>query len=343
MSKATIKQVAAEAGVSTATISRVLNDSGYVSNEIKQRVMNAVSKLQYQPNAIARSLKQDKSFTIGIVLPDISNPFFMTICRGLEDVVQEHGYHLLFCSSDEKPEKEEQLLHLMVEKRVDAIVLATAGGNEDLIARMAASGVSFILVDRSLEMSEALVDLVAEDDVYGAQELTKQLIEAGHSVIGVINGCMGVSTGQDRFAGYLQAIQDAGLKHDPALLFDGNFTETGGREAVRHFLQMDPPPTAMLSFNNKMTFGALLELTESGKDIPGDIAIASYGEVEAARLLKHSCIVYVDQKPYDLGVKAGQVVLHRLERETGTGKEKGKASDEPIRDILQPALKKLET
>ncbi|NHN34016.1 LacI family DNA-binding transcriptional regulator [Paenibacillus agricola] len=347
MAKATIKQVAAEAGVSTATISRVLNSSGYVSREVKQRVMAAVTKLHYQPNAIARSLKQDKSFTIGVVLPDISNPFFMTICRGIEDIVQEQGYHLLFCSSDEKPEKEEQLLHLMVEKRVDAIVLATTGGNEELITRLAASGVCFILVDRRLELelseSGAVVDLVAEDDVYGAYELTKQLILAGHSVIGVINGCMGVSTGQDRFVGYLKAIHEAGLEHDPALLYDGHFTEAGGRAAVRYFLQMAKPPSALLSFNNKMTFGALVELTESGRDIPGDIAIASYGEIEAARLLKHSGIMYVDQKPYDLGIKAGQTVLHRLEKGLDKSLDRDAASPEPepIRDILQPALKTL--
>jgi LacI family transcriptional regulator len=334
MSKATIKQVAAEAGVSTATISRVLNSSGYVSNEVKERVMIAVQKLHYQPNAIARSLKQDKSFTIGVVLPDISNPFFMTICRGLEDVVQEQGYHLLFCSSDENPDKEEQLLHLMAEKRVDAIVLATTGGNEELIIRLAASGIRFILVDRSLELPLLVADLVAEDDVYGAYELTKQLIAAGHSVIGVINGCMGVSTGKDRFIGYLQAVHEAGMEHHQPYGFDGKFTESGGREAVRYFLQMAAPPTALLSFNNKMTFGALLELTESGYDIPGDIAIASYGEVEAARLLKRSGIVYVDQKPYELGVKAGRTILQRL--------EKGMDSPGPVSDILQPAIKTLE-
>ncbi|MEK3917696.1 LacI family DNA-binding transcriptional regulator [Paenibacillus sp. FSL H7-0331] len=335
MAKATIKQVAAEAGVSTATISRVLNSSGYVSDEVKNRVMLAVDKLQYQPNAIARSLKQDKSFTIGVVLPDISNPFFMTICRGLEDVVQEYGYHLIFCSSDELPEKEAQLLQLMTEKRVDAVVLATTGGNEDLVARMSAAGIQFILVDRSLDLPGPAVDLVAEDDVNGAYELTKQLILQGHSVIGVINGCMGVSTGQDRFVGCLKAFTEAGMEHEAAYDYDGKFTESGGREAVRYFLQMAKPPTALLSFNNKMTFGALLELTENGRDIPGDIAIASYGEVEAARLLKRSGIVYVDQKPYELGIKAGRTVLHRL--------EKGAESTEAVRDILQPVIKKLES
>ncbi|WP_240420541.1 LacI family DNA-binding transcriptional regulator [Paenibacillus periandrae] len=335
MAKATIKQVAAEAGVSTATISRVLNSSGYVSDEVKNRVMLAIDKLQYQPNAIARSLKQDKSFTIGVVLPDISNPFFMTICRGLEDVVQEYGYHLIFCSSDELPEKEAQLLQLMTEKRVDAVVLATTGGNEDLVARMSAAGIQFILVDRSLDLPGTAVDLVAEDDVNGAYALTKQLIQQGHSVIGVINGCMGVSTGQDRFIGCQKAFAEAGMEHEAAYDYDGKFTEAGGREAVRYFLQMTKPPTALLSFNNKMTFGALLELTENGRDIPGDIAIASYGEVEAARLLKRSGIVYVDQKPYELGIKAGRTILHRL--------EKGAESSEVVRDILQPVIKKLES
>ena len=127
MAKATIKEVAAEAEVSTATVSRVLNDSGYVSDEIRERVLEAVAKLNYQPSAIARSLKQDKTYMIGVIVPDISNPYFMGISRGIEDAVGAEGFQLMFCSSDENPEKEGRLLQLLREKRGDAVVLATAG------------------------------------------------------------------------------------------------------------------------------------------------------------------------------------------------------------------------
>jgi LacI family transcriptional regulator len=173
LNKATIKKVAAEAGVSTATVSRTINESGYVSEEIKNRVLGAVAKLNYQPSAIARSLKQDKTYMIGIIVPDISNPYFMGISRGIEDVVGREGFQLMFCSSDENPEKESRLLQLLHEKRVDAVVLATSGGNEQMVKRLMNAGVPIVLIDRKLEMDvDFKLDLVAEDNTEGAFRLT---------------------------------------------------------------------------------------------------------------------------------------------------------------------------
>lgn len=278
--------------------------------------MEAVAKLNYQPSAIARSLKQDKTFMIGVIVPDISNPYFMGISRGIEDVVGLEGFQLMFCSSDESPEKESRLLQLLQEKRVDAIVLATAGGNDAVIRSLTESGLPIVLVDRKLEGEEAgrTLDLVAEDNAEGASRLTAKLLEEGHVRIGVVNGPARVSTGRERFEGVLKAMNDFGLEPNP-LVFNGAFTTEDGIRAVRKFLKADPRPTAIISLNNRMSLGVLLEIVRSGLRIPDDIAVASFGEVEAGSLLKNPGLYYIDQHPYDMGIKAGEILLKRIRKE----------------------------
>jgi len=313
---ATIKEVAAEAEVSTATVSRVLNESGYVSDDVRQRVMSAVAKLNYQPSAIARSLKQDKTYMIGIIVPDISNPYFMGISRGIEDVVGREGFQLMFCSSDEKPDKESRLLQLLQEKRVDAVVLATSGGNDHTVKQLADSGLPVVLIDRKLESEEigTALDLVAEDNTDGAARLTARLLNDGHSVIGVVNGPARVSTGRERYEGVLKAMREHGLNGEP-IVFNGDFSMEDGIRAVREFLAGDPKPTAVISLNNRMGFGVLLEIVRSGLRIPDDMAVASFGEVEAGSLLKDPRLYYIDQHPYDMGTKAGEILLKRIRKE----------------------------
>lgn len=317
MSKATIKQVAAEAEVSTATVSRVLNDSGFVSPEVKERVQEAIAKLRYQPSAIARSLKQDRTFMIGVLIPDISNPYFMDISKGIEDVVGPEGFHLLFCSSDESPEKEARLLQMLHEKRVDAIVLATSGGNVENINALIGTGQRIVLIDRRLE-EEALsgaampeLDLVAEDNVRCAYELTKALLDRGHVRIGVVSGPSRVSTARERLDGVSLAMREQGLE-DGLLVRSGDFSAEGGARAVQAFLAEAERPTAIVSLNNRMSVGVLLELVRAGLRIPGDMAVASFGEVEAGRLLKEPQLLYVDQQPYEMGLRTGEILLRRI-------------------------------
>ncbi|WP_339290512.1 LacI family DNA-binding transcriptional regulator [Paenibacillus sp. FSL W8-0187] len=316
MAKATIKQVAAAAEVSTATVSRVLNDSDYVSDEIKERVMAAVNQLNYRPSAIARSLKQDRTYMIGVIVPDISNPYFMGISRGIEDIVGKEGFQLIFCSSDENPDKERRLLKLMQEKRVDAVVLATSGGNDPAIKQLADSKMPIVLVDRKLDSPETgmNLDLVAEDNTESASRLTRKLLEDGHTVIGVVNGPTRSSTGRERLDGVRKAMKEYGLNEEPKV-YNGDFSTEDGIRAVRHFLGSEHRPTAIISLNNRMSLGVLLEIVRSGLKIPTDMAVASFGEVEAGPLLKESGLFYMEQHPYDMGIKAGEILLHRIRQE----------------------------
>ncbi len=331
MAKVTIKDVAVESGVSTATVSRVINNSGFVSEPIKERVMAVIQRLNYQPNAIAKSLKQDKTKTIGVVVPDISNAFFMSISKGIEDSVHEEGYNLFICSGDENPQKEAQLLQLLYEKRVDAIVLATSGKNEETVARIQQSGLPVILIDRKIDKENHPFDMVVEDNVQGAYQLTKQLIQQGHRRIGVINGCLDVSTGSDRFNGYAKAMNEFALPVNADLVYNGLFSQNGGVQAARYFMSLPERPTAILSFNNHMTFGVLLELTRRGVRIPEDVTIASYGEVDAALLLKQPGFIFVSQSPYEMGTKAGNILLERL-----VHKKEG-----PFQEIFEPVIKRI--
>ncbi|MBW8351759.1 LacI family transcriptional regulator [Bacillus sp. IITD106] len=312
MNKVTIKDVAKESGVSTATVSRVLSNTGYASDEIKERVRTAAKNLNYQPNAIARSLKMDRTNTIGVIIPDISNPYFMRISRGIEDTLQNENYNLIFVSGDENQTKEQKMLKVLMEKRVDAIVLATSGGNDELIYQIRDSGVPIVLIDRKLQGDAHEIDSVVEDNLEGAYQLTKRLIQQGHTNIGVINGSLKVSTGLERYLGFKKAMDEYRLDLYPELIFNGNFLEEDGVKAVTNFLQLDRKPTAVLSFNNTMTFGAIIQLKRMGLNIPDDIVIASYGETEAAQLLEAPNILYVKQLPYEIGVKVGEILLDRL-------------------------------
>lgn len=311
MNNTTIKDIAKELNISTATVSRVLNNSGYASKQVKERVLEAAKKLNYQPNAIARSLKKHQTNTIGIVIPDISNPFFMKISRGIEDIVLPKGYNLIFASGDENPKKEKKMLQVLFEKRVDAIVIATSGDNEESIRKIKNAGVPVILVDRKIK-NDCELDYVVEDNIEGAYQLTKYLLQQGHIRIGVVNGSQEVSTGYERFEGYNKAMAEHGVLSAPELIYDGVFTTEGGFKAAEYFLNLPEMPTAILSFNNVMTFGVLLKLAESGIANFEDLIIASYGENDPAQLIQKPKIISVKQSPYDMGVRVGEILLDRL-------------------------------
>lgn len=311
----TIKDIARESGISTATVSRVLNNSGYASDEVKEKVLAAAKKLNYQPNAIARSLKKHKTNTIGVIIPDISNTYFMKISKGIEDTVYKSGYTLLFGSGDENPEKELKMLQVLFEQRVDAIVLATSGVNNEMIRIIRNANVPVILVDRTIDKIFEEFDCIVEDNVAGAYLLTNYLIEKGYKDIGVINGSLDVSTGEERYHGYKRALHDNHLAEKAALVYNGHFTKEDGIRAVDYFLSLKQKPQAILSFNNAMTFGVLLRLAQKGYRVPDDFVIASYGEVEAAQLLPASKIITIEQSPYEMGKCAGEILLDRLEKE----------------------------
>lgn len=308
MNKLTIKDIAKEAGVSTATISRVLNNSGYVSQDIKQQVMEVIEKLNYQPNAIARSLKQEKSRSVGIVLPDMTNPYFMQIARTIQHRCFQEGYHLLFVDTEENPDKEKEALDFLIEKRIEALILAGTGGNRERIQAIGQSGTRVILVDR--RYANLTFDTVAEDNIYAAKAAIEYLIQKRHSRIGIIHGPQSISTARERRQGALIGLEEAGAALASDYMVEGDYTRESGMSAIRQLMALPEPPTAVFSANNEMTYGLYLGLHELGLPLDG-IEVVSFGNLEFSALFRNKLSVLM-QNPQEIGGMVGELLIRRL-------------------------------
>ncbi len=306
---ATIYDVAKEAGVSVATVSAVVNNSSYVSVELRQRVETAIAALHYNPNLIARSLAQKKSLTFGMLIPDITNPFYPEVVRGAEDRAKQAGYTLLLGNSDNRREKEEIYLNLFLSKRVDGILLMK--GSEELdssfVAKLHATNAPVVLVGRRYRLLQT--DCVVADDVGGANMAVRHLIRLGHRRIGIITGFSNVSTTEERLEGYRRALSTGKIEFDPALVVEGDYgAEPGFRAGLR---LLGHRPTAVFVTNYLMTVGFMRALEEQDKSCPEDVAVVSYDDFLWSRFFRPR-LTTVEQPKYELGVIATELLLSRL-------------------------------
>jgi LacI family transcriptional regulator len=309
LKKLTVKDVAREVGVSTATISRVLNNNGYVSEKVRKQVIQAMEKLNYQPNSIARSLKQKKSRSVGIVLPDMTNPYFMSMARQIQRKLMEAGYHLLFMDSEEDPLKEKEAIDFLLEKRIEALVIAGTGKNREKIEKIRSMGIHVLLVDRT--MDDLSVDMIAEDSRSVSEEAVATLLNDGHQYIGVINGPSTIITARERYEGVMAAIGKHGVPMDCRYIYEGDYTRHSGMAAVKYLMNLTPTPTAIFSANNEMSYGLYLGLHELG--IPtNEIEVVSFGDLEFSPLFHHRLSV-IRQNPQEVGDAAGEILILRLE------------------------------
>ena len=312
MANPTIKDVAREAGVSIATVSRVLNKKGTVKEESVQSVLQAIEHLGYHPNSIARTLKNDSSKTIGLVVTDISNDFFTRMARGIEDVLNDRGYNLFVCSTDGLQQREAQCLSLLREKQVDGIILNASGKNSSLITKMSGQ-VPFALFSRKIPDPQFRGDFVDNDNYSGLRELTAQLLRLGHRKIGFINGQSYVSSAAERFSGFQSAMRDAGIDvgTDYPYLYSGNFNRlNSGKEGAR--VLWEKGVTAILCGNNLLALGALQYCKEAGLRLPEDLSLCSFGTLANQDLLfvrPTSC----EQNPDAMGTRLAELIIERIE------------------------------
>ena len=312
MANPTIKDVAREAGVSIATVSRVLNKKGTVKDESVQSVFQAIERLSYHPNSIARTLKNDSSKTIGLVVTDISNDFFTRMARGIEDVLNDRGYNLFVCSTDGLQQREAQCLSLLREKQVDGIILNASGKNSSLITKMSGQ-VPFALFSRKIPDPQFRGDFVDNDNYSGLRELTAQLLRLGHRKIGFINGQSYVSSAAERFSGFQSAMRDAGIDvgADYPYLYSGNFNRlNSGKEGAR--VLWEKGVTAILCGNNLLALGALQYCKEAGLRLPEDLSLCSFGTLANQDLLfvrPTSC----EQNPDAMGARLAELIIERIE------------------------------
>jgi LacI family transcriptional regulator len=306
----TIKDVAEHAGVSTATVSRVLNESPLVTEDLRKRVKESIAQLGYRRNATARALKTKETRAIGILVPDISNPYFMHIIKGIEDVLAPCEYSLLMASSDEDPTKERRLLNVLAEDRIDCLVLATAGSNEKMIKAVRLGGLPVVLVDRLPEDLAETLDAVVEDNYGAAYELTMQVLQHDVQSLAVIHGPLTASTAAQRAQGVQAALKEKAP--DVSLTeYYGDFSFASGAQAVSRFLE-NGHPEAIIAMNNLMAMGAMSELLKRGYRIGIDVVFGSYGAVETL-MLPDTSLYYVDQNPKNLGTQVGSIVRRRLQ------------------------------
>lgn len=307
----TITDVAREARVSASTVSHVINETRYVSDEVKQRVHAAMEALNYQPNVIARSLRTRETLTVGVVVSDVTNPFFTSIVRAIEDEVLKQGYSIILCDTDEKPEREQAYLRLLMGRRVDGLIVAPSSGNADLLRSAIESGLPVVLLDRSVPGLAA--DVVLSDNESGAFDAVSYLIGMGHRRIGIIAGRLEVSTGADRMAGYVRAIRTHGIPADESLIEVAKFKRDIAYDKTMQMLNRAEPPTALFVCNNVMTAGTMAALKAAGKKVPEDISVIGFDDSEWAALMDPPLTV-VAQPIVELGTRAAQTLMRRISR-----------------------------
>lgn len=308
----TIQDVAARAGVSAMTVSRVINQPARVAPATRERVERAIRELHFVPNALARGLLHGRTQAIALLVGDISNPFFTQIARSAEDVAQRNGYTLILANSDESPEKERQYIHTLLSRQIDGLLVAPAGNaSRPLLDLLSQRKKPFVLIDRVMDGVAA--DMVVGDSIGGARTLTEHLIGLGHERIALVNGSAEVSTARERRRGYIEALRLHGIEVRPELIVEGNFKREGGVQAARRLLALpaDQRPTAIFADNNFHAIVVIEALHDAGLSVPDDIALVCFDDLELASALSPFLTV-VSQPTRTFGTIAMQFLIERL-------------------------------
>lgn len=322
----TIREVAQAAGVSVATVSRVVSGSAHhVRPDTRTRVLAAVARLRYQPNLVARGLKKRVTRTIGLIVPDISNPFFPAIARGIEDVASRAGLGVLLCNTYEDLAKERTYLALLDNRMVDGLIFATVGANTAHLRMLRRRGVPVVLIARAPD--RVGIDAVLVDNRRGARDATSHLIRLGHQDIVFIGGPDSLPVEVEREAGYREALAAAGIPVNPRLIFDGGFRAEGGAAAVCAMIERGERFTAVFAANDLMAIGAMEELRRRGRRLPYDVAVVGFDDITFASLVEPR-LTTVAQPKYRMGCLAMERLLELL----------GGGDRRPRRLVLEPQL-----
>ncbi|MEA3308910.1 MAG: LacI family DNA-binding transcriptional regulator [Chloroflexota bacterium] len=306
----TIRDVAKQAEVSPSTVSHVLNDTRFVSEPTRERVLAAIKELHYRPNILARSLRRQETRMLGIIIPDNANPFFAEIVHGVEDFIFDENYTLLLGNSDGNSEKELTYLDLFINKQVDGVVLvSSAAENRASIDLLAANAVPTVIVDREIEIDSS--DTVLVDNLAGGYQMTNYLLELGHRRIGCITGPSQLTPSAQRVTGYQQALKEAGVLIDPQLIVAGDFHSASGYRAAQTLFALSERPTAIFACNDMMALGVLGAAHDAGLDVPREVAVAGFDNIELGELILPR-LTTIAQPTYEMGNLAAELLVQRL-------------------------------
>jgi LacI family transcriptional regulator len=275
-----IVDVAKRAGLSPTTVSRVINKTGYFSEETMRKVEDAIKELGYRPNWMARSLKGKPSGLIGLIIPDISNVFYTSVARDVSESLRKLGYDMILCVSDEDPEKDLSYLQILDEKRVDGIIYThpAFGCNPEYIHKLVEDGLPIVEINRQSE--KKLLDAVLADNFRGVHQVVEYLTQLGHVHIGCISGGPFTITGAERLTGFQIAKSQTPDGFDPAYMKSGTFTKEFGQQAAGELLDLPQPPTAIFAGSNRIALGVLSCIRERKIRIPEDLSLVVFDDAD---------------------------------------------------------------
>lgn len=323
---ATMKDVARIAGVSTSTVSHVVNNTRFVSDEIRERILKVVADLNYSPSALARSLKINQTRTLGMIVTTSNNPFFAELVAGVERICYQHGYTLVLCNTEGDPARLSHSLEALLQKRIDGLLLMCTearSASADVFERHPA--VPIVVMDWGPLNTKA--DRIQDNSARGGYLATRHLIEKGHRKIGFITGPLDKLPAQSRQDGYRQALAEAGITFRPEYIVVGDFEFTGGIVGMQQLLALDEPPTAVFAGNDVSAVGVYQALYRAGLRVPQDISVMGYDDIELARYLTPP-LTTIHQPQEALCRKAVETLLERIQG----------VKDEPRLITLEPVL-----
>ncbi|MFE9461105.1 LacI family DNA-binding transcriptional regulator [Streptomyces californicus] len=308
-----IKDVAAEAGVSVATVSRVLNGHPSVSQEARTRVLAAVEALGYRPNAVARSLRTAQTRTLGLVISDVLNPYFTELARFVEEEARALGYSVIIGNADERPDLQDHHVRTLIDRRIDGLLVSPADGGTPLLRDVALSGTPMVFVDRWIPGID--VPVVRADGTGAIRDLVAHLHGLGHRRLAIIAGPAATTTGGERVEAFRDALRDHGLALPDAYIGQGDFQAASGRRATERFLELAEPPDVVFAADNLMALGALDAIRARGLRVPDDIALAAFDDIP---WFVHTGppITAVAQPTADLARAAVRALADRIEGRT---------------------------
>jgi LacI family transcriptional regulator len=283
MPKATIYDVAKYAGVSAATVSKVLNGTGRISKDTSMRVANAIEQLQYRPSEIARALKKSRTYCIGMLVPDITNSFYAELVREIEDEALLRDYFVLVCSTDNAPEREKKQVELLIRKQLDGLIIAAANGiNNSLLEILRESELRVIFIDRVVPDSPYPV--VATNHYAGSYQATEHLIQLGHRRLAIFTEPLYLRNSLERLRGFSAALEAYGLPLDSAPILSQGFGIQAGYELAQQLLLANNLPTAIFATNDLLALGALRKFQEAGISIPDQLSLVGYDDIQMAKM-----------------------------------------------------------
>jgi len=305
----TIREVAKKAGVSSTSVSHVLNNTRFVSEDVRERVNAAMRELNYRPNALARSLRRGETHTLGLILPDSANPFFAEIGHAIEAAAFALGYSVILCNTENDENKEHVYTEVLENKQLDGIIFVGAGENREAISEIVKNGFPLVVVDR--DMGSLELDTVTTENYQGGLLATQHLLSLGHQVIGCITGPSNITPSAERVTGYRAALQQAGHSVDESLLARGDFHAPSGYSAAMQLLQQTPRPTAIFVCNDMMAIGAMRAAAQLGLRVPENIAIVGFDDIQLASYTTPS-LTTIAQPKQEIGQLAVKLLFERM-------------------------------